>query len=121
LVTALKAAGLDEALMGEGPYTVFAPTNDAFAKLPEGTVESLLMPENKEKLKKILLYHVYSGKVMSEDVSTMSVEMLSGDMASLDASDGVMIEGAKVIKADIEGKNGVIHVIDMVILPPEDE
>ncbi|MEM9236088.1 MAG: fasciclin domain-containing protein [Verrucomicrobiota bacterium] len=118
LVAAVKAAGLAEALSGEGPFTIFAPTNDAFAKLPEGTVETLLKPENKEKLQNILKYHVVSGKVMAKDVTAGEVKMLSGDKATIKVADGaVSIDKAKVVKTDIVGTNGVIHVIDAVILP----
>lgn len=116
LVAAVKAAGLVEALQGDGPFTVFAPTNDAFAKLPEGTVETLLKPENKDKLVAILKYHVVSGKVVAGDVlKAMSVETLEGSKANI----GLTIGGANIIKTDIGCSNGVIHVIDSVILPPE--
>ncbi len=119
LVAALKAADLVGALSGDGPFTVFAPTNAAFEKLPEGTVESLLKPENKEKLAGILTYHVVSGKVMAADVVKLSeAKTLQGSMVEISASDaGVKIDGANVVKADIEASNGVIHVIDSVILP----
>lgn len=118
LVAALKAAGLVETLSGDGPFTVFAPNNAAFAKLPEGTVGSLLKPENKEKLVAILTYHVVSGKVMAADVATGEVTTVNGAKASLKAGDdGVTIDSAKVIATDIEGSNGVIHVIDTVIMP----
>lgn len=120
LVAAAKAADLVEALSGDGPFTIFAPTNDAFEKLPEGTVESLLKPENKEKLQNILKYHVVSGKVMAKDVSAGEVEMLNGSKSTISVKDGkVMIDKAQVIKTDIVGTNGVIHVIDSVILPAE--
>jgi uncharacterized surface protein with fasciclin (FAS1) repeats len=116
LVTAVKTADLVETLSGPGPFTVFAPTDEAFGKLPEGTVESLL--ENKEKLKNILTYHVVSGKVMSTDVVNMdSATTVNGQKITITVKDGtVMINNAKVIKADIECSNGVIHVIDTVIL-----
>ena len=118
LVAAVKAAGLAEALSGDGPFTIFAPTNAAFEKLPEGTVETLLKPENKEKLQGILKYHVVSGKVMAADVTAGEVEMLSGDKATIKVAEGVVtIDKAKVVKTDIVGTNGVIHVIDSVILP----
>ena len=119
LVAAVKAAGLVETLKGEGPFTVFAPTDDAFAALPEGTVESLLLPENKAKLISILTYHVIPGKVMSADIAgkTLDVVTVEGSEASIDATDGVTIDGASVIMADIETSNGVIHVIDAVIMP----
>ena len=119
LVAAVQAAGLAETLKGEGPFTVFAPTDDAFAKLPAGTLDDLLKPENKEKLAAILTYHVVSGKVMAKDVMTMKeAKTVNGQnvMVSMEA-DTVMIDNAKVVKADIECSNGVIHVIDTVILP----
>ena len=119
LVAATKAAGLLETLKGDGPFTLFAPTDDAFAALPAGTVENLLKPENKDKLVNILTYHGLAGKVMSSDISgkTLEVEMLNKTMAKIDATAGVKINGANVIKADIIATNGVIHVIDAVILP----
>ncbi|QQL45995.1 fasciclin domain-containing protein [Sulfuriroseicoccus oceanibius] len=118
LVAAVKAAGLAETLSGEGPFTIFAPTNDAFAKLPEGTVEELLKPENKEKLQAILTLHAIGAKVMAADVSPGKVKTLNGASVDIQVSDGtVTVDGAKVIKTDIVGSNGVIHVIDTVILP----
>ncbi len=118
LVAAVKAAGLVETLQGKGPFTVFAPTDEAFAKLPEGTVASLLKPENKEKLVAILTYHVVPGKVMAADVKTMKAKTVNGKELSLKVEDGkVSVDGAKVIKTDVAAKNGVIHVIDSVILP----
>ena len=119
LVAAIQASGLVDALKGEGPLTVFAPTDEAFAALPEGTVESLLKPENKEQLVNILTYHVLPGAVMAADVNgkRMMVEMLNGSKATVKGWNGVMIDGAKVISADIKASNGVIHVIDAVILP----
>jgi len=119
LVAAVKAAGLVDALKGDGPLTVFAPTDDAFAALPAGTVETLLKPENKDKLVNILTYHVLPGKVMSGDIAgkMMEVEMLNGAKASVDATSGVKINAANVVSADIAASNGVIHVIDAVILP----
>jgi uncharacterized surface protein with fasciclin (FAS1) repeats len=119
LVAAVKAAGLVETLKGEGPFTVFAPTDDAFAKLPAGTLEDLLKPENKEKLAAILTYHVVPGKVMSGDIAgkTMMVESVEGSKLSVDATDGVKIDEATVTTADIVTSNGVIHVIDTVVLP----
>ena len=118
LVAAVKAAGLAETLSGEGPFTVFAPTNEAFEKLPEGTVEMLLKPENKEKLVSILTYHVVPGKVMAADVKTMKVKTVEGTEASVTAEDDkVMIDKATVVATDIETGNGVIHVIDTVIMP----
>ena len=121
LVTAVKAAGLVDTLKGEGPFTVFAPSDEAFAKLPEGTVEDLLKPENKEKLQAILTYHVVPGKVMASDVVELSsAKTVQGQEVSVKSDDaGVQIDGAKVVKADIETANGVIHVIDSVILPTE--
>jgi uncharacterized surface protein with fasciclin (FAS1) repeats len=119
LVAAVQAAGLAETLKGEGPFTVFAPTDDAFAKLPAETLEDLLKPENKEKLAAILTYHVVSGRVMAKDVITMKeAKTVNGQsvMVSMEA-DTVMIDNAKVVKADIECSNGIIHVIDTVILP----
>lgn len=118
LVAAVKAGGLVETLQGKGPFTVFAPTNDAFAKLPEGTVESLLKPENKEKLVSILTYHVVPGKVLAKDVKAGEVPTAQGQKATISIKDGtVMIDKAKVVKTDVMASNGVIHVIDSVILP----
>jgi uncharacterized surface protein with fasciclin (FAS1) repeats len=119
LVTAVKAADLVETLKGEGPFTVFAPTDDAFAKLPEGTVENLLKPENKAKLQAVLTYHVVAGKVMAADVLGLSsAKTVNGQEVSIQVEDGtVMVDNAKVIKTDIVCSNGVIHVIDAVILP----
>ena len=119
LVTAVAAADLVDILKGEGPFTVFAPVDAAFNALPEGTVESLLKPENKSKLAGILTYHVLSGKVMSSDIigKKLKVTMVNGSTAEIDATNGVKINGANVIQADIETSNGVIHVIDAVILP----
>jgi len=118
LVAAVKAAGLVETLQGPGPFTVFAPTDEAFAKLPAGTVENLLKPENKDQLIAILTYHVVPGKVMAADVKTMQAKTVNGKAVSLVVSDaGVTINGAKVVKTDVAASNGVIHVIDAVILP----
>jgi uncharacterized surface protein with fasciclin (FAS1) repeats len=122
LVAAVQAAGLGVALSGPGPFTVFAPTDEAFAKLPAGTVEDLLKPENREKLVAILTYHVIPGKVMAGDVAgkKLNVATLQGDDLAVDAmSGGVMINGATVTAADIEASNGVIHIVDQVILPPQ--
>lgn len=118
LATALTEAGLIETLKGKGPFTVFAPTDEAFAKLPKGTLEGLL--KDKEALKKILLYHVVSGNVMSTDVVKLTeAKTVEGSKVKISVKDGkVMINDAKVIKADIKASNGVIHVIDTVILPP---
>ena len=120
LIAAAQAAGLVDALKGDGPLTVFAPTDDAFAALPEGTVDNLLKPENQEQLKAVLLYHVVPGKVMSSDLSgTVNAETLQGATVEVVASgSGVTVNGANVIKADVAASNGVIHVIDAVILPP---
>jgi uncharacterized surface protein with fasciclin (FAS1) repeats len=119
LVAAVKAAGLVETLKGKGPFTVFAPTDAAFAKLPKGTLDSLLKPENKAKLVSILTYHVLPGKVMSGDVAgkKLSVATVKGSKVSVNATSGVMVDGATVTTADIGTSNGVIHVIDQVILP----
>ena len=119
LVAAVKAAGLVDTLKGAGPFTVFAPTDAAFAKLPAGTVESLLKPENKAKLQAILTYHVVSGKVMAKDVAKMeSAKTVEGENLSIKTADGgVMVNNAHVTKADIATSNGVIHVIDTVLLP----
>jgi uncharacterized surface protein with fasciclin (FAS1) repeats len=121
LVTAVKAAGLVDTLKGTGPFTVFAPNDGAFAKLPAGTVENLLKPENKDKLVAILTYHVVPGKVMSKDIAgkKMMVKTVEGGRVAIDATDGVSVDGAKVLKADIETSNGVIHVIDTVVIPKE--
>lgn len=120
LVTAVKAAGLVETLSGEGPFTVFAPTDEAFAALPEGTVETLLKPENKDKLVKILTYHVVSGAVTSDQVKPGQVTTVEGSPIEVKVQDGaVMINGAKVIATDVKASNGVIHVINQVILPPD--
>lgn len=119
LVAAVQAAGLVDTLKSEGPFTVFAPTDDAFAKLPAGTVESLLLPENRDTLVAILTYHVVPGKIMSADIAGAVTEVASvqGGMLAVNATDGVKINDATVIIADIETDNGVIHVIDTVILP----
>jgi len=120
LVAAVKAAGLVETLKGEGPFTVFAPTDEAFAKLPEGIVENLLKPENKDQLVEVLTYHVVPGKTMSSDIAGEKLEVatVEGEMVTIDASNGtVMVDEATVVQADIETDNGVIHVIDTVIMP----
>jgi uncharacterized surface protein with fasciclin (FAS1) repeats len=119
LVTAVKAAGLVDTLKGPGPFTVFAPTDEAFAKLPPGTLESLLKPENRAKLRRILMYHVVAGKVSSQDVVKLhSAKTAEGANVKIAAMDGgVMINNAHVIKADIAASNGVIHVIDTVLMP----
>lgn len=120
LVAAVKAAGLVDTLKGEGPFTVFAPTDEAFAKLPEGTVETLLKPENIDQLKAILTYHVVPGRVYAKDVVKLnSAETLNGAKVKINArNSGVKINDASVVATDIEASNGVIHVIDTVILPP---
>jgi uncharacterized surface protein with fasciclin (FAS1) repeats len=121
LVAALKAADLVDALKGDGPFTVFAPTDEAFAKLPASTVTDLLKPENKEKLKAILLYHVVSGKFAAADVMKLNgqqVATLQGSKVKLKTKDGVMVDRAKVVKADVMTSNGIIHVIDTVLMPP---
>lgn len=119
LVTAIKAAGLTETLKGKGPYTVFAPTNEAFAKLPKGTLAMLLKPQNKAKLVKVLTYHVVPGKVTSDQLAgkTMSVATVEGQKLHIDARKGVKVNGADVVKADIMASNGVIHVINKVLIP----
>ncbi|USH03594.1 fasciclin domain-containing protein [Grimontia kaedaensis] len=118
LVAAVKAAGLVETLQGPGPFTVFAPTNEAFAKLPAGTVESLLKPENKNQLVAILTYHVVPGKVMASDVVGLSeAKTVQGSKVKIDSSNGVKVDNANVVATDIEASNGVIHVIDSVIIP----
>lgn len=119
LVAAVQAAGLVDTLKGEGPFTVFAPTDAAFAALPAGTVENLLKPENKDQLVAVLTYHVVPGKVMSGDIAGKSLEVASvqGGNLSVDATDGVKVDNANVVTADIETSNGVIHVIDAVVLP----
>jgi uncharacterized surface protein with fasciclin (FAS1) repeats len=118
LCAAVKAAGLVDTLKGKGPFTVFAPTDEAFAKLPAGTVEMLLKPENKKKLTDILTYHVLAGKVMAADVKTMEAKTVQGSSAMVKVADGkVTIDKATVVKTDIEASNGVIHVIDTVLMP----
>lgn len=119
LTTALQYAGLVEILDGEGPFTVFAPTNDAFAALPPGTLDSLLLPENRDQLVSILTYHVVPGSVMSTDLSSGPVPTVEGRSVMVTVGDdGVMVNDASVVAADIAASNGIIHVIDRVILPP---
>jgi uncharacterized surface protein with fasciclin (FAS1) repeats len=119
LVAAVAQAGLVEILQGEGPFTVFAPTNDAFAALPAGLVDKLLLPENKDLLVQILTYHVVSGAVMAADVTAGDVPSVEGQNITVTTNDnGVQVNGANVVTADIVASNGVIHVIDAVILPP---
>ncbi|MEO0823861.1 MAG: fasciclin domain-containing protein [Pseudomonadota bacterium] len=119
LVAAVKAAGLVDTLKGDGPFTVFAPTDAAFAKLPAGTVEDLLKPENKDQLTAVLTYHVIAGKVMSGDIAgkALEAETVQGSTLAIDATDRVTVDGATVILVDVEASNGVIHVIDTVVLP----
>ena len=119
LVAAVEAAGLVTTLKGDGPFTVFAPTDEAFAALPEGTVENLLKPENKDQLIAVLTYHVVPGKIMSSDIAGTAtmVESVQGSELDVNATDGVTVDGATVVTADIETDNGVIHVIDRVVLP----
>ncbi|MBO0349482.1 fasciclin domain-containing protein [Phormidium pseudopriestleyi FRX01] len=120
LTTALEVAGLTETLSSEGPFTVFAPTDEAFAALPEGTLEQLLQPENRALLVQVLTYHVVEGSVMSGDLTTTEVPSIEGRSINVTVDEGsVMVNSATVIKADIEASNGVIHVIDQVILPPQ--
>ncbi|QWF31441.1 fasciclin domain-containing protein [Pseudoalteromonas sp. SiA1] len=121
LVAAVKAAGLVDTLKGDGPFTVFAPTDEAFAKLPAGTVENLLKSENKDKLTAILTYHVVSGKVMAADVVKLdNATTVQGQSVNVTTNDGsVMINNANVVMADVKASNGVIHVIDTVLLPKE--
>jgi uncharacterized surface protein with fasciclin (FAS1) repeats len=118
LVAAVTAADLGATLKGAGPFTVFAPTDDAFAKLPAGTVDDLVKPENKAKLAAILTLHVVSGKVMSTDITgPMNPASVNGETLAIDTANGVTVNGAKVVTADVEASNGVIHVIDTVLLP----
>ena len=119
LVAAVQAAGLAKTLSGEGPFTVFAPTDEAFAALPEGVLDALLLPENKDTLVKILTYHVVPGAVMAADVTDGDVATVEGQTVALSTADGVTVNGAKVIQADVVADNGVIHVIDAVILPAD--
>jgi uncharacterized surface protein with fasciclin (FAS1) repeats len=122
LVAAVKAADLVDTLKGSGPFTVFAPTDEAFAKLPKGTIEELLKPENKDKLRAILAYHVVSGKVMASDVVKLDgkeVKTVQGSPVLIKVDSGaVMVGNARVTRTDIQASNGVIHVIDSVLLPP---
>jgi uncharacterized surface protein with fasciclin (FAS1) repeats len=118
LVAAVKAAGLVDTLKGEGPFTVFAPSDEAFAKLPAGTVEELVKPENKDKLVAILTYHVVAGKLKAADVvAAKELKTVNGKSAKISTKDGAMIDGAKIVATDIECANGVVHIIDSVILP----
>jgi uncharacterized surface protein with fasciclin (FAS1) repeats len=120
LAKALEAAGLVEALKGKGKFTVFAPTDEAFQKLPAGTLETLLKPENKEKLKAILLYHVVNKNLSAKKVGKLNgrqLVTLQGGLLKIDTSNGVKINSSKVVKADVEAENGTIHVIDTVLIP----
>lgn len=119
LVAAVTAADLVETLSGTGPFTVFAPTDDAFAALPAGVLDALLLPENKAVLAKILTYHVVSGTVMAADVTDGDVATVEGQNIKLSTANGVTVNGANVISADVAASNGVIHAIDAVILPPD--
>ena len=118
LVAAIEAAGLVETLSGDGPFTVFAPTNEAFEALPDGVVDALLLPENKEALTAVLTYHVVSGEVTSDMVTAGDVETVEGSTITLGTDDGVQVNDANVTAADVEASNGVIHVIDAVLVPP---
>jgi uncharacterized surface protein with fasciclin (FAS1) repeats len=118
LVAAVTAADLAETLSGEGPFTVFAPTDDAFAALPEGLVAALLLPENKDVLVQILTYHVVSGEVFAADIADGDVATVEGQTVELSTADGVTVNGASVLIADVPADNGVIHAIDAVLLPP---
>jgi len=119
LIAAVKHAGLVETLQGDGPFTVFAPTDEAFTKLPEGTIASLLKPENKDNLKAVLTHHVVAGKMLSKDVAKRSAaQTVQGSSAKIKVEDGkVFIDDAQVVKTDISCSNGVIHLIDKVLLP----
>ncbi|MCH8541560.1 MAG: fasciclin domain-containing protein [Opitutales bacterium] len=121
LVAALEAAGLEGTLSGEGPFTVFVPSNEAFEALPEGTVDFLLQEENRDMLTSILTYHVVPGKIMASDVETGAVTTVNGaDLTLVVSDEGVNVGAAMIVDTDIEASNGVIHVIDAVILPPEE-
>ena len=119
LVAAVKAAGLVDTLKGKGPFTLFAPTDAAFSKLPEGTVANLLKPENKSKLVAILTHHVLAGAIPSKAIvgEKLSPKTVNGTSLSIDGTYGVMVSGAKVISADVKASNGIIHIIDKVLLP----
>jgi uncharacterized surface protein with fasciclin (FAS1) repeats len=123
LVAAVQAAGLVDTLKGKGPFTVFAPTDDAFAKLPKGTVETLLKPENKKKLASILTYHVAAGRydaarITASKAKQFGLKSVQGSDIAVDLRSGVKVSGANVVKTDVAASNGVIHVIDSVIMPP---
>ena len=119
LVAAINAAGLVETLNGEGPFTVFAPTNEAFAALPAGVLDALLLPENKDALIKILTYHVVPGTVLAADIADGDVATVEGQNVTLSTANGVTVNGAKVVTADVIASNGVIHVIDAVLVPSD--
>jgi uncharacterized surface protein with fasciclin (FAS1) repeats len=119
LVAAVQAAGLVETLQGPGPFTIFAPTDAAFAALPAGLLDKLLLPENKELLVKILTYHVVSGQVLAADVTAGDVATVEGQTITIAVDGGVTVNGANVVTTDVLASNGVIHVIDAVILPPD--
>jgi uncharacterized surface protein with fasciclin (FAS1) repeats len=119
LVAAVTAADLVETLQGPGPFTVFAPTDEAFAALPAGLLDALLLPENKDTLAKILTYHVVPSAVMAADVTDGDVATVEGQSVTLSTADGVTVNGAKVVQADVVADNGVVHVIDAVLLPPD--
>ena len=119
LVKAVTAADLVSTLQGEGPYTVFAPTNDAFAALPAGVVDTLLLPCNKDALTKVLTYHVVSGKVESMDIQPADVKTVEGQSVTLATDGGVTVNGANVVQADVPASNGVVHVIDQVLVPSD--
>lgn len=119
LVAAITAADLAGTLSGEGPFTVFAPTNEAFAALPAGVLDALLLPENKDALVKILTYHVVPGTVLAADITDGDVATVEGQTVTISTADGVTVNGAKVVTADVVADNGVIHAIDSVILPPD--
>lgn len=119
LVAAVSAAGLVETLSGEGPFTVFAPTNDAFAALPPGVLDALLLPENKDALVKILTYHVVPGTVLAADITDGDVATVEGQNVTLSTANGVTVNGATVVTADVLADNGVIHVIDAVLVPSD--
>ncbi len=122
LVAAVTEAGLVDTLKGSGPFTVFAPTNEAFEKLPAGTVETLLQPENRDQLVAILTYHVVPARVPSSDLAgqTVAARTVQGGQLTIDGRDGVLVNDATVTQADIEASNGIIHVVDTVILPPSE-
>lgn len=122
LSQAVEAAGLEETLSEDGPYTVFAPTDDAFAALPEGTLDELLQPENQDRLAEILTYHVVSGEVTASELESGEVTTLAGEPLTVqveEGADGITVNGAEVTQADIQASNGVVHLIDQVMMPPE--